>query len=152
MDEIDRIIVQEVLEDGRTPFTEIARKAGVSETTIRSRYRNLVEADMVRLVGFVNPFALGYEAPAIIGITSEPGAIDRIAKTLIALPEVRSVFKTLGSFDLVVEVYCFDLAHINQLLTHQISMIPGVQSTETLMIAQCYKQGERWLPVPDTQP
>jgi Lrp/AsnC family transcriptional regulator for asnA, asnC and gidA len=62
------------------------------------------------------------------------------------LPEVRSVYKTLGSFDLIVEVYCQDLAHINHLLTRQISLLPGVQSTETLMIAQSYKQGERWLP------
>lgn len=128
------------------PFTEIAREAGVSETTIRSRYRSLVEADVVHPVGYVNPFALGFDAPAIIGITAEPGAIDRLAKTLTDLPEVRSVYKTLGSFDLILEVYCQDLTHINDLLTHQISMIPGVQSTETLMIAQCYKQGDRWVP------
>jgi Lrp/AsnC family transcriptional regulator, regulator for asnA, asnC and gidA len=146
VDKLDRIILQALQEDGRTPFTDIAREAGVSETTIRSHYRSLVEAGVVRTVGYVNPRALGYDTPAIIGISSEPGAIDRLAHALSNLPEVRSVYKTLGTFDLVVEVYCQDLAHINHLLTHQISLLPGVQSTETLMIAQSYKQGERWLP------
>jgi DNA-binding Lrp family transcriptional regulator len=37
MDELDKLILQTLQEDGRTPFTQIARQAGVSETTIRSR-------------------------------------------------------------------------------------------------------------------
>jgi Lrp/AsnC family transcriptional regulator for asnA, asnC and gidA len=146
VDRLDHIILQALQKDGRIPFTDIAREAGVSETTIRNRYRNLVEAGVVRPVGYINPSALGYEAPAIIGISSEPGAIDYLARTLSDLPEVRSVYKTLGSFDLIIEVYCQDLAHINQLLTHQISLLQGVLSTETLMIAQSYKQGDRWMP------
>lgn len=151
MDSLDRIILKALQENGRTPFTNIASKAGVSETTVRSRYRRLVKAGVVRSVGYVNPFVLGYEAPAIIGISSDLGAIDHLAQDLCNLPEVRSVYKTLGSFDLIVEVYCRDLAHIDHLLTHQISMLPGVQSTETLMIAQCYKLGDRWMPGRDRE-
>ena len=51
MDEIDRLILQTLQEDGRTPFTQIAKQAGVSETTIRSRYRSRVESGIIRTVG-----------------------------------------------------------------------------------------------------
>jgi Lrp/AsnC family transcriptional regulator for asnA, asnC and gidA len=44
MDDLDRLILQTLQQDGRTPFTHIARQAGVSETTVRLRYRALVEA------------------------------------------------------------------------------------------------------------
>lgn len=146
MDGLDRLILETLQEDGRTPFTQIARQAGVSETTIRSRYRNLVEAGIVRTVGIVDPYTLGFESPAIIGVSIEPGMIDQVAKMLAALPEVSYLVMTLGSFDLIVEVFCRDLSHINDLLTHQIHLMPGVRSTETFMIAQSYKLSYRWSP------
>jgi Lrp/AsnC family transcriptional regulator for asnA, asnC and gidA len=146
MDELDRLILQTLQEDGRTPFTRIARQASVSETTIRSRYRRLVEDGIVRTVGIVDPYALDFEAPAIIGISVEPGMIDEVAKKLAGLPEVSYLVMTLGSFDLVVEVFCRDLSHINDLLTHQIHLMPGVRSTETFMIAQSYKLSYCWSP------
>lgn len=147
MDELDRLILQTLQEDGRTPFTQIAKQTGVSEATIRSRYRSLVEAGIVRTVGIVDPYALNFEAPAIIGISVEPGKIDQVAGKLAELPEVSYLVMTLGSFDLIAEVFCRDLAHINDLLTHQIHLMPGVRSTEMFMIAHSYKLSCRWSPV-----
>ena len=69
MDELDKLILQTLQEDGRTPFTQIARQAGVSETTIRSRYQNLVKEGIISTVGIVDPYALGFEAPALIGVS-----------------------------------------------------------------------------------
>lgn len=149
MDKLDKIILETLQDDGRTPFTEIARKAGVSETTIRNRYRQLVDTGIVRTVGIVDPHALDFEAPAIIGISVEPGKIGQVATRLTELPEVSYLVMTLGSFDLVAEVFCRDLAHINDLLTRQIHLMPGVRSTETLMIAQSYKLSYRWSPAID---
>lgn len=149
MDKLDKIILETLQDDGRTPFTEIARQAGVSEATIRNRYRQLVDTGIVRTVGIVDPHALDFEAPAIIGISVEPGKIGEVATRLTELPEVSYLVMTLGSFDLVAEVFCRDLAHINNLLTRQIHLMPGVRSTETLMIAQSYKLSYRWSPAMD---
>ncbi len=146
VDELDQVILQTLQEDGRTPFTQIARRAGVSETTIRSRYGQLVEAGIVRTVGIVDPYALGFQAPAIIGVSIEPGMIDQVARALAELPEVSYLVMTLGSFDLIVEVFCRDMSHINELLTHRVRLMPGIRSTETLMIAQSYKLSYRWSP------
>jgi len=147
MDELDELILQTLQKDGRTPFTHIARQAGVSETTIRSRYRGLEEAGIVRTVGVVDPFALGFQAPAIIGLTVEAEKMDMVAKTVAEFPEVSYLVMTLGSFDLTVEVFCRDLQELTELVTQKIGRIPGVRSTETLMIARSYKLSYRWSPV-----
>jgi Lrp/AsnC family transcriptional regulator for asnA, asnC and gidA len=149
MDEIDHLILQTLQEDGRTPFTQIAKQAGVSETTIRSRYRSLMEAGIIRTVGVVDPFALGFQAPAVIGVSVESGKVEQVARTIAELPEVSYLVVTLGSFDLTIEVFCRDLAHLTDLVTQKIGMIPGVRSTETLMIARSYKLSYRWSPVVD---
>jgi Lrp/AsnC family transcriptional regulator for asnA, asnC and gidA len=151
MDELDRLILQTLQEDGRAPFTEIAKAAGVSETTIRTRYRGLVEDGIVRTVGIVDPNALGFQAPAIIGISVDLGLVDRVARTIAAFPEVSYLVMTLGPFDLVVEVFCRDLRHLTHLVTEQIHAIPGVRSTETLVIARNYKLSYRWSPAITTQ-
>lgn len=148
MDDLDRLILQTLQQDGRTPFRQIAREAGVSETTIRSRYRQLVSQGIIRTVGIVDPYALGFQAPALVGVSAEPGRIDAVARAIAALPEVSYLVMTLGSWDLVIEVFCRDLPHLSRLITEQIHSIPGVRSTETLMIARSYKLSYRWSPSP----
>jgi Lrp/AsnC family transcriptional regulator for asnA, asnC and gidA len=150
MDEVDRLILQALQEDGRTPFTQIAKKAGVSETTIRSRYRNLVDEGVVHTVSIVDPFALDFQAPAMIGISTEPGMIEGVAKAVSELPEVSYLVLTLGAYDLLVEVYCRNLQHLTNLVTQQIQLIPGVRATETLMVAKIYKLSYRWSPASDS--
>jgi len=148
MDDLDRLILQTLQQDGRTPFTHIARQAGVSETTVRLRYRALVEAGVIRTVGIVDPYALGFQAPAIVGLTVAPGQIDEVARRITELPEVSYLVMTLGAFDLVMEVFCRDLSHLTDFLLRQIHPIPGVRSTHTLMIARSYKLSYRWSPLP----
>jgi len=146
MDDLDKLILQTLQEDGRAPFTQIAKQAGVSETTIRTRYRNLVEEGIIRSVGIVDPYALGFQAPALVGATVEPGMVDQVARAVAEIPEVSYLVMTLGRFDLMIEVFCRDLPHFTRLLTEQIQVIPGICSTETLMIARSYKLSYRWSP------
>ena len=146
MDELDRRILQTLQEDGRTPFTEIARQVNVSETTVRARYQGLVERGIVRTVAIVDPYALGFQAPAILAISAEPAAVDEVARAISELPEVSYLVMTLGASDLIAEVFCRDLPHLTRLITQEIYGIPGVRSTEALMIARSYKLSFRWSP------
>jgi Lrp/AsnC family transcriptional regulator for asnA, asnC and gidA len=146
MDDLDKLILHTLQEDGRAPFTQIAKQAGVSETTIRTRYRNLIEEGIIRSVGIVDPYALGFQAPALIGATVGPGLSDQVARAISEIPEVSYLVMTLGRFDLIIEVFCRDLPHFTRLLTEQIQAIPGICSTETLMIARSYKLSYRWSP------
>jgi len=152
MDELDRLILQTLQQDGRAPFTQIARQAGVSETTIRSRYRALLDEGIIRTVGVVDPYALGFQAPALIGISVEPGTVEHVAQTINDLPEVSYLVLTLGSSDLMVEVFCRDLPHLTHLITEQIQAIAGVRSTETLMIARTYKLSYHWSSALEAKP
>ncbi len=146
LDDIDLQILQTLQKDGRTPFTTIAKNTGMSESTIRNRYANLVKDGVVNTVSIVDPFALGFHAPAIIGIKTEPGVIDEVGKKIRKFAEVSYQVMTLGSFDLVIEVFCKDLAHLTKFITNDLQQIPGIRSTETLTIAKVYKLSWHWTP------
>lgn len=151
MDEIDLQILEILQTDGRTPFTTMAKQTGVSESTLRSRYYSLVERGIVQTIAVVDPFALGYNAPALIGITTESGKINAIAKALKQMPEVSYLVLTLGRYDLVVEVFCRDREHLTDLITNQIQSIRGIRTTETLTIGKIFKLSFLWQPeiIPD---
>jgi Lrp/AsnC family transcriptional regulator for asnA, asnC and gidA len=146
MDEHDRHILQLLQEDGRAPFTQIAKKVGLSETAVRFRYKNLLEQGVVRTVSIVDPYALDFQAPALINIAVEPGKIESVACQVAELPETAYLVVTLGPYDLLAEVYCRNLKHLTELVTHRVQAIPGVRSTETSMVAQVYKLSYRWSP------
>ena len=62
------------------------------------------------------------------------GTADQVATEIANLPEVSYLVMTVGSRDLIVEVFCRDLAHLTELSAERIQKIPGVRSTETLVI------------------
>lgn len=146
MDELDLLILNALQEDGRTPFTQIAKKAGVAESTIRSRYASLVDEGIVQTIAVIDPFAVGYNAPALIGIRTKPGSVQSAAEALEKLPEVSYLVLTLGGYDLVLEVFCQDREHLTQFITERVQVIPGIQSTETLVIGQIFKLSFFWQP------
>jgi len=146
MDKIDLIILSTLQKDGRTPFTQIAKTVGVAESTIRSRYASLVERGILRTIAMIDPFAVGYNSPALIGISVEPGKINLVAKTLESMPEVSYLVLTMGGYDLMVEVFCRDRVHLMEVITDQIQSIKGVRATETLVIGKIFKFSYLWQP------
>jgi len=146
MDKLDLIILDTLQSDGRTPFTQIAKKAGVSESTIRKRYATLVEQGIVQTIAVIDPFAVGYNSPAMIGISVKPGTIYSVAKELEKLPEVSYLVLILGVYDLMVEVFCRDREHLTEYITNQIQTIQGVRATETLVIGKIFKLSFFWRP------
>lgn len=146
MDELDIQILDALQTDGRTPFTKIAKQVGVAESTIRSRYACLVDSGIVQTIAVIDPFSLGYNAPALIGISIESGKINTVAKALELIPEVSYLVLTLGGFDLMVEVFCRDREHLTNLITNQIQAITGIRATETLVIGKIFKLSFFWQP------
>ncbi|MAT40773.1 MAG: AsnC family transcriptional regulator [Anaerolineaceae bacterium] len=146
MDKIDLIILNTLQKDGRTPFTQIAKSVGVAESTIRSRYASLVERGILRTIAMIDPFSIGYNSPALIGISVEPGIINAVAETIKSMPEVSYLVLTMGGFDLMVEVFCRDRVHLTEVITDKIQSIKGVRSTETLVIGKIFKYSYLWQP------
>jgi Lrp/AsnC family transcriptional regulator for asnA, asnC and gidA len=147
MDNLDLLILNALQEDGRTPFTQIAKKCGVAESTIRSRYASLVERGIAQTITVIDPFEVGYDAPALIGISTKPGAFDSVVQALEQqIPEISYLVMTLGRYDLMVEVFCRDREHLTDLITKKIQAIPGIRATETLVIGKIFKLSFFWQP------
>jgi Lrp/AsnC family transcriptional regulator for asnA, asnC and gidA len=94
----------------------------------------------LRIAGLVNPTSVGYNAPAIVGISIAEGDIEQIATEIARYDEINCLMMVSGEFDLVVEVLCKDHDHLANFLNHKLRKIPGVERTQTFMALRTFKR------------
>jgi Lrp/AsnC family transcriptional regulator for asnA, asnC and gidA len=150
MDQIDLDIISYLQSNGRIPFTDIAKALEVSEGTVRNRVARLIQERVLQIVGMVDPYRLGFDAPAVIHISVQPPLLESVANTISKFPEVSYLIMVSGDFDLLVEVMCRDREHLANFLNEKILRVPGITNTQTSMILRTYKMAYGALPTIET--
>jgi Lrp/AsnC family transcriptional regulator, leucine-responsive regulatory protein len=110
LDEIDRVILSELIRNGRATYTQLGELAGLSPHAVGPRVRRLVEAGVVTgFIATVDFGAIGRGLEALIDIrltsTADP---DRFEDAVAAIPSVRELAFLTGRFDYQVRASCID--------------------------------------------
>ena len=147
MDNTDLAILSFLQKDARRSFTDIASELQISEGTVRNRVARLVEKRTVQFVGLVDPSQLGYDAPAMIGVTVQSNLLEKAATEMAQFPEVSYLVMSSGEYDLIVEVLCRDREHLASFLNEKLRQVEGVQRTQTFMILRTFKMAYSAEPV-----
>lgn len=143
LDDVAKRIIEQLQEDGRRSFTEIADAVGLSEAAVRQRVRRLLDAGVMQIVAVTDPLTLGFSRQAMIGITAQ-GNLEEIAQSLSALPQIDYVVICAGSFDIIAELVCEDDEQLISIVNDEVRAIPGVRSTETFVYLRLAKQTYAW--------
>lgn len=143
IDAIDSEIIRQLQQDGRRPYTQLAKAVGLSEAAVRQRVQRLLESEVMQVVAVTDPMRLGMQRQAMVGIKVE-GDLRLVADALAALDSVVYVVLTAGGVDLLAEVVVPDDEALLALLNDQIRKIPGVVGTETSIYLSLRKQTYQW--------
>jgi Lrp/AsnC family transcriptional regulator for asnA, asnC and gidA len=143
-DDIDRRIIALLQHDGRMPNSAIARALGIAEATVRRRIRRLTDTGTLRVVAVPSPHTVGLTLSAIIGISCDLAALDRIAQTLSSFTETRYLGYSTGTYDLIIEAFFYSHQHLLDFLRGNIASIDGVTRTETAIILKVAKFSFEW--------
>jgi Lrp/AsnC family transcriptional regulator for asnA, asnC and gidA len=133
LDELDNKLIGLLQDDGRASNIELAKKIGVSEGTVRRRFRNLVEDQVIRVVAIPDPAKLGRNTTALIGLQVDPALVDPVATQLAQIPEVQYSAVTTGAYDVFVWVALSSPEELSSFLRGRIGAIEGVRRTETFV-------------------
>ncbi|MHA6764458.1 Lrp/AsnC family transcriptional regulator [Streptacidiphilus sp. PAMC 29251] len=102
MDQIDRRIVQCLMQDGRASFRDIAQVTGVSEQTAARRYRALVADGAVR-VRVLPGHRSSRDQTWFVRVQCRPDAADALADALAAREDTAYVSVTSGGSEIVCQ-------------------------------------------------
>lgn len=135
LDNLDKKILNIVVDNARIPSKDIAAQCGVSRAAIHQRLQRLQEMKVITGSGYtVDPHKLGYNTCTYIGIKLEKGSMYReVARELSKIPEVVECHFTTGPYSMLVKTYAYDNQHLMQLLNDKIQHIAGVTETETMI-------------------
>ncbi len=135
IDGIDKIILQKLMQDARTPILSIAKVVGISGAAIHQRLKKLEATGLLKESKFViNSKVLGYKTLAFVGIfLDSAGMYKEAIEKLKSIPEVIESHYTTGNYAIFIKILCKDNEHLMKVLNNQIQAIKGVSRTETFI-------------------
>lgn len=134
LDNLDRAIIEAHQEDVFFLYNELAEKWGVTAATIRNRIKKLKALGVMDIILILNPYKVGYDTIALIGIKVGAGASPTdVINALQAIPGVVSLFMVTGRFDIFVQYVCPNLEEYRIFVSQQLRDIPGIATFESFI-------------------
>ena len=131
MDDLDRRILNLLRRDARTPYTEIAKRVGTSEGTVRNRVDRMTEEGVIER--FTVTTRTG-NVKAMVEISVDMNVnTDAVSERLADWEEVDFVWQVSGQEDVVLIVDCVDTRAVNELITRA-RELDEIEGTMTRLI------------------
>ncbi|WP_097138062.1 Lrp/AsnC family transcriptional regulator [Rhizobium subbaraonis] len=130
----DRELLAILSENAREQTAAIARKLGLSRTTVQAKIERLEREGVI--TGYGVRLSDAYEGGMVkahVLITIAPKTLSRITNELHAIAEVRALHSVSGSFDLIAIVAAASIAELDHLID-RIGEIDGVERTLSSII------------------
>jgi len=128
MDDKDLKIIEILQQNARTPYTDIAKILGVTETTVRKRISDMEKKGIIKKYTVeVDPEKLGYRTVTILGMDVEPKHLLEAAKKLAEIPETKWVATSTGDHMIMSEIWARNGEHLLQILTNKVGKIKGIK-------------------------
>ena len=150
LDQTDRRLVKLLSQDGQVGINRLAANMAMSVPTVRTRLRNLLDRNLVKIVGLLNLTERPELISAIVGVNAlGHGRARELARRIADLPFVTSASVVTGRFDIIVEVVVAgDVADLYRITSELIPSVgePGeIARTETFVVmASC----DKWVSLP----
>jgi Lrp/AsnC family transcriptional regulator for asnA, asnC and gidA len=139
LDKLDCRLIRLLQQDGRMSNIAIAQELEVSEYTVRSRMKRLLDDDIIKIVAVSDPIKLGFKISGNLKIKIDLKMADKVIEKLKQIDAVIWVALTTGGTDIDVDFISRSLKEFQDLIFKKISRIDGVLSTETSIMVDLVK-------------
>lgn len=136
LDALDVRIIKELQVNGRESFTNIAKRLGVSDGTVRYRTERMMRSGYLQISASVDPLYHEETLTALVGLNLDHPANRPLMERIAEIPGVQSVINVTGRYDLVVEVYTTSRKALRRFLVDELSDIGGVTTTESFVVLE----------------
>ena len=146
LDDIDRILLRELLVDGRATLAQLATTAGLSVSAVQSRVRRLESRGIVAgYTARVDHQALGQMLSAFVAITPlDPSQPDDAPARLEHIAAIESCHSVAGEESYVLLVRVGSARSLEDLL-QQIRTAANVRTRSTIIL-QTFYDGRQFVP------
>ncbi|MGV6832567.1 MAG: Lrp/AsnC family transcriptional regulator [bacterium] len=134
LDDIDHKILDMLIDNTRTPFTDIAKKLLISAGTVHVRVKKMEDAGIIKGSSLTLDYQkLGYSFIAYVGVFLQNTSQTKfVLERISAIPYVTVAHITTGKFNIFCKIRAKDTSHAKDVI-FMIDDIEGVYRTETMI-------------------
>ena len=141
VDEKDLQIIDALRRNARAPFTEIAKRLGISEAAVRNRVKALEKESVIRkFTVLLDPSKLGYQTVALVGADVDPDRLLEAAKSLAEITSIKNMALTTGDHMVMMEIWAKNGKELTDILTKQVGEIPGIKRVCPAIVLERIKE------------
>ena len=140
VEEIDRVIIEALVEDGRMSYTDLAERAGLSVSAVHQRVRRLEQRGVVTgYTAKVDFGVIGLPLAAFVAIRPvDAAAPDDAPQRLAGLPEIESCYSVAGEDSYLLLVRVASPVDLERLL-QEIRRLASVATRTTVVLSTPYE-------------
>lgn len=134
LDATDQSILDMLIENTRTPFTDIAKKHGISAGTVHVRVKKMEDAGIITGSSLRLDYnKLGYSFIAYVGIyLQKTSQTQFVLERINEIPFVTVAHVTTGKFNIFCKIRAKNTTHAKDII-YKLDDIEGVTRTETMI-------------------
>ena len=136
LDQVDRQIVRLLGADGRATYSEISKEVGVSIGTVRNRISALRTSGALHLNVWLDPSKIGLGINTTFLFKVEAGRLEDVVEAMTKIGSVGYVAVIAGDHDLMADVFCRDVSHLNVVMRDEIRSIGGIASITSYLVTE----------------
>lgn len=130
----DRLLLRELLQDGRLSHRELARRTGLSLATVNRRVRQMERDGVIRgYTALVEPEAVGWTLTVVVGLRIEKGHLRTVQQAIAQDARIVSVYDVTGEWDGFVVARLRDRRDLDDLAKTTLSA-PHILRTNTMVV------------------
>jgi DNA-binding Lrp family transcriptional regulator len=134
----DHVLLDALLRDGRTSFTDLAARTGWSASTVTRRVDELRRSGALFFDVEVDDALFGITASAVLWMSVAPAHLQRVGTALAGHEELAVVAATTGRTNLMAHALCADLEALHRYLTTRLAL-EAITSIETAPVLRTLK-------------
>ncbi len=145
LDTLDNQIIDRLAQDARISNRAIARDLAVTEGTIRTRIKRLLDEKIIRITAITNVERLTKPLVALLWIDVEHSAdVPQVAARLATQTQISYVATMLGRCDVMAVALVEDGDQLIAYIHQTIDRIKGVHQVRYTLVHQFIKHDYRW--------
>lgn len=128
-DKTVRLIISELIKDGRIKYTTLAKKLKVTPAAVKERIERLIKNKSIKISALINTREL-FPITSGIGVEADSEGVNILVNKLRNCPLVFHMTRTSGMHNLVLSVVTEDMQQLESFLNNQIRSEPGIKHVE----------------------
>ncbi len=141
---LDRKLVNALLEDGRASLRSLGEDLDVSVTTVSNHISNLEEEGIIQgYAPIVDYGELGYDVTAIIQLKVEGSALPDITDRLQEHKHMVTVYEVTGDHDVIAVGKFTDTDHMNEQIK-ELLIDPDIKESNTSVVLNSVAENEQF--------